>query len=118
MSVINHRTRLLVSTFLWCGDEEKVQIYLSTLCQAIKCRLTRCCVSPGLFSLMNQRRSPIRQRRVSSQTQEDRLTELVIERPLGELDLGQPFKRGEPEMPFLVKLAAEYGIEFLSGPPS
>jgi mannose-6-phosphate isomerase-like protein (cupin superfamily) len=30
----------------------------------------------------------------------------------------EEFKRGEPEMPFLVKLAAEYGIEFLSGPPS
>jgi quercetin dioxygenase-like cupin family protein len=31
---------------------------------------------------------------------------------------GEEFKRGEPEMPLLVKLAAEYGIEFLSGPPS
>ena len=30
----------------------------------------------------------------------------------------EEFKRGEPEMPLLVKLAAEYGIEFLSGPPS
>jgi mannose-6-phosphate isomerase-like protein (cupin superfamily) len=30
----------------------------------------------------------------------------------------EEFKRGEPEMPFLVKLAADYGIEFLSGPPS
>jgi mannose-6-phosphate isomerase-like protein (cupin superfamily) len=28
------------------------------------------------------------------------------------------FKKGEPEMPLLVKLAAEYGIEFQSGPPS
>jgi quercetin dioxygenase-like cupin family protein len=30
----------------------------------------------------------------------------------------EEFKKGEPEMPFLVKLATEYGIEFLSGPPS
>jgi hypothetical protein len=30
----------------------------------------------------------------------------------------EEFKREEPEMPVLVKLAAEYGIEFLSGPPS
>jgi hypothetical protein len=30
----------------------------------------------------------------------------------------EEFKRGEPGMPLLVKLAAEYGIEFLSGPPS
>jgi hypothetical protein len=30
----------------------------------------------------------------------------------------EEFKRGEPEMPLLVKLAAEYGIELLSGPPS
>jgi quercetin dioxygenase-like cupin family protein len=28
------------------------------------------------------------------------------------------FKKGEPEMPILVKLAAEYGIEFQSAPPS
>jgi len=31
---------------------------------------------------------------------------------------GEEFKKGEPEMPLLVKLAAEYGIEFQSGPPS
>ena len=30
----------------------------------------------------------------------------------------EEFKRGEPEMPVLVKLPAEYGIESLSGPPS
>jgi hypothetical protein len=30
----------------------------------------------------------------------------------------EEFKRGKPEMPVLAKLAAEYGIEFLSGPPS
>ena len=30
----------------------------------------------------------------------------------------EEFKRGEPEMPVLVKLAADYGIEFQSGPPS
>jgi uncharacterized RmlC-like cupin family protein len=30
----------------------------------------------------------------------------------------EEFKRGEPKMPVLVKLAAEYGIEFLSAPPS
>jgi quercetin dioxygenase-like cupin family protein len=30
----------------------------------------------------------------------------------------EEFKEGEPEMPVLVKLAAEYGIEFQSGPPS
>jgi mannose-6-phosphate isomerase-like protein (cupin superfamily) len=30
----------------------------------------------------------------------------------------EEFKRREPEMPLLVKLAAEYGIELLSGPPS
>jgi quercetin dioxygenase-like cupin family protein len=31
---------------------------------------------------------------------------------------GEEFKKGEPEMPLLVKLAAEYGIEFQSeGPP-
>jgi len=30
----------------------------------------------------------------------------------------EEFKKGEPEMPLLVKLAAEYGIEFQSGPPS
>jgi quercetin dioxygenase-like cupin family protein len=30
----------------------------------------------------------------------------------------EEFKKGEPEMPPLVKLAAEYGIEFQSGPPS
>jgi quercetin dioxygenase-like cupin family protein len=30
----------------------------------------------------------------------------------------EEFKKGEPEMPILVKLAAEYGIEFQSGPPS
>jgi len=30
----------------------------------------------------------------------------------------EEFKKGEPEMPILVELAAEYGIEFLSGPPS
>jgi len=30
----------------------------------------------------------------------------------------EEFKKGEPEMPLLVKLAAEYGIEFESGPPS
>ena len=30
----------------------------------------------------------------------------------------EEFKKGEPEMPLLAKLAAEYGIEFLSGPPS
>ena len=29
----------------------------------------------------------------------------------------EEFKKGEPEMPVLVKLAAEYGIEFQSGPP-
>ena len=29
---------------------------------------------------------------------------------------GEEFKKGEPEMPLLVRLAAEYGIEFLSGP--
>jgi quercetin dioxygenase-like cupin family protein len=28
------------------------------------------------------------------------------------------FKKGEPEMPLLARLAAEYGIEFQSGPPS
>jgi len=28
----------------------------------------------------------------------------------------EEFKKGEPEMPLLVKLAAEYGIEFQSGP--
>jgi hypothetical protein len=27
----------------------------------------------------------------------------------------EEFKKGEPKMSFLVKLAAEYGIEFLSG---
>ena len=30
----------------------------------------------------------------------------------------EDFMKGEPEMPILVKLAAEYGIEFQSGPPS
>src|SRR6516164_282261 len=30
----------------------------------------------------------------------------------------EEFKKGEPAMPLLVKLAAEYGIEFQSGPPS
>jgi hypothetical protein len=30
----------------------------------------------------------------------------------------EEFKKGGPEMPVLVKLAAQYGIEFLSGPPS
>jgi quercetin dioxygenase-like cupin family protein len=30
----------------------------------------------------------------------------------------EEFKKGEPEMPLVVKLAAEYGIEFQSGPPS
>jgi quercetin dioxygenase-like cupin family protein len=30
----------------------------------------------------------------------------------------EEFKKGEPKMPLLVKLAAEYGIEFQSGPPS
>ena len=30
----------------------------------------------------------------------------------------EEFKKGEPELPFLVKLAAEYGIEFQFGPPS
>jgi uncharacterized RmlC-like cupin family protein len=30
----------------------------------------------------------------------------------------EEFKKGEPEMPVVVKLAAQYGIEFLSGPPS
>ena len=30
----------------------------------------------------------------------------------------EEFKKGEPEMPLLVKLAAEYGIEFQSGPAS
>jgi quercetin dioxygenase-like cupin family protein len=30
----------------------------------------------------------------------------------------EEFKKGEPEMPILVKLAAKYGIEFQSGPPS
>ena len=31
---------------------------------------------------------------------------------------GEEFKKGEPEMPLLVKLAAQYGIEFQSGPLS
>jgi uncharacterized RmlC-like cupin family protein len=30
----------------------------------------------------------------------------------------EEFKKGEPEMQVLVKLAAEHGIEFLSDPPS
>ena len=30
----------------------------------------------------------------------------------------EEFKKGEPELPLLVKLAAEYGIEFQFGPPS
>jgi uncharacterized RmlC-like cupin family protein len=30
----------------------------------------------------------------------------------------EEFKKGEPKMPLLIKLAAEYGIEFQSGPPS
>jgi mannose-6-phosphate isomerase-like protein (cupin superfamily) len=30
----------------------------------------------------------------------------------------EEFKKGEPEMPLLVRLAAEYGIEFQSGPES
>ena len=30
----------------------------------------------------------------------------------------EEFKKGEPKMPLLVKLAAEYGIEFQSGPAS
>ena len=30
----------------------------------------------------------------------------------------EEFEKGEPEMPLLVRLAAEYGIEFQSGPPS
>ena len=30
----------------------------------------------------------------------------------------EEFKKREPEMPLLVKLAAEYGIEFQSGRPS
>ena len=30
----------------------------------------------------------------------------------------EEFKKGEPEMPLLVKLAAEHGIEFQSGPPA
>jgi quercetin dioxygenase-like cupin family protein len=30
----------------------------------------------------------------------------------------EEFKKGEPKTPLLVKLAAEYGIEFQSGPPS
>jgi mannose-6-phosphate isomerase-like protein (cupin superfamily) len=30
----------------------------------------------------------------------------------------EEFKKGEPEMPLLVKLGAEYGIEFQSGPAS
>jgi len=30
----------------------------------------------------------------------------------------EEFKKGEPEPPLLVKLAAEYGIEFQSGLPS
>ena len=30
----------------------------------------------------------------------------------------EEFKKGEPEMPLLAKLAAEYGIEFQSGPAS
>ena len=31
---------------------------------------------------------------------------------------GEEIKKGEPEMPLLVKLGAEYGIEFQSGPAS
>jgi len=30
----------------------------------------------------------------------------------------EEFKKGEPKMPVLVKLGAEYGIEFQSGPAS
>jgi hypothetical protein len=30
----------------------------------------------------------------------------------------EEFKKGEPELPLLVKLAAEYGIEFQTGPPA
>jgi len=30
----------------------------------------------------------------------------------------EEFKKGEPEMPLLAKLAAEYGIEFQSSPQS
>jgi hypothetical protein len=30
----------------------------------------------------------------------------------------EEFKKGEPEMSLLVKLAAQYGIEFQSDPPS
>jgi hypothetical protein len=30
----------------------------------------------------------------------------------------EEFKKGEPEMPLLVKLGAEYGIEFQSGKAS
>jgi quercetin dioxygenase-like cupin family protein len=30
---------------------------------------------------------------------------------------GEEFKNGEPEFPVIVKLAAEYGIEFQTGPP-
>ena len=30
----------------------------------------------------------------------------------------EEFKKGEPEMPLLIRLAAKYGIEFQSGPPS
>ena len=33
-------------------------------------------------------------------------------------DCAEEFKKGKPEMAILVKLAAEYGIEFQSGPPS
>jgi mannose-6-phosphate isomerase-like protein (cupin superfamily) len=31
---------------------------------------------------------------------------------------GEEFKKGEPELPVLVKLAGEYGIEFVSIPPN
>jgi hypothetical protein len=31
--------------------------------------------------------------------------------------IAEEFKKGEPEMPVLLKLAAEHGIEFLSDPP-
>jgi len=30
----------------------------------------------------------------------------------------EEFKKGQPDMPLLVKLAANYGIEFQSGPAS
>jgi hypothetical protein len=52
----------------------------------------------------------------------DNLTVVVVCVPGGFdrffAECAEEFKNGEPELPLLVKLAAEYGIEFQIGPPA